>query len=98
MPFIQNEVVKYFIDRFKATGPYKRNNTNNYNKITNTTLYQYKKITITVIEQFGMSNTHIYSEAGRFYDCSSLAAECIYIDALTQEYLVIRRAPFFAYL
>ena len=32
----------YFIDRFKATGPYKRNNTNNYNKITNTTLYQIK--------------------------------------------------------
>ena len=31
--------VKYFIDRFKATGPYNRNNTNNCNKITNTTVY-----------------------------------------------------------
>ena len=75
MPFIQSEVVKCFIDRFKATCPYKRNNTNNYNKITNTTLSQYKKINMTAIEQFGMPNTHIYSEAGRFYDCSSLAAE-----------------------
>ena len=31
-----------------------------------------------VIEQFGMPNTYIYSEAGRFYDCLSLAAEYIY--------------------
>ena len=34
--------VKYFIDRFKATGPYKRNNAIYCNKITNTTLYPNK--------------------------------------------------------
>ena len=30
-----------------------------------------------IIEQFGMPNTHICSEAGRFYDSLSLAAEYI---------------------
>ena len=39
---VMSSQVKYFIDQFKATGPYKRNNTNDCNKITNTTLYQNK--------------------------------------------------------
>ena len=40
---------------------------------------------LVVIEQFGMRDTHIYSEARRFYDCLSLADEYIsYINALTQ--------------
>ena len=33
-------IVKYFIDCLKATGPYDHNNINNYNKLSNTTLYQ----------------------------------------------------------
>ena len=37
-----------------------------------------------IIEQFGMPNTHIYSEAGRFYDCLSLAAAYNCMDAPNQ--------------
>ena len=85
--------VKYFVDHFKATCHYKRNNTNNSNKITNTALYQNKTKSTWWLLNSSECETHIYSEARRFYDCLSLADEYIlYINALTQQYLDIRCA------
>ena len=83
--FIASQV-KYFIDHLKVTGHYKRSITNNCNKITKHNIVpKQNKINLAGIEQVGMPNAHIYSEAGRFYDCLSLADEYIlYSDALTQ--------------
>ena len=54
--------VKYFIDDFKATGHYKRNNTNNCNKITNTTLYQNKTKSTWWLLNSSECETHIFTQ------------------------------------
>ena len=54
--------VKYFIDHFKATGHYKRNNTNNCNKIANTALYQNKTKSTWWILNSSECETYIFTQ------------------------------------